>query len=51
MITDQLAHDQPPSFLAFSTKRLVLESLCDIEASILIELQSIANIPPFSKQY
>ena len=32
------------------TKRLVVESLSDIETSILIELHSIANIP-FLKCY
>ena len=36
--------------LLVRTKRLVVESPSDIEASILIELQSIANIP-FSKYY
>ena len=30
---------------SLSTKRLVVESLSDIETAILIELQSIANIP------
>jgi len=36
------------SHKSVSTKRLVVESLSDIETSTLIELQSIANIP-FSK--
>ena len=35
---------------SLSTKRLVVESLSDIETSILIELHSIADIP-FSKDY
>ena len=34
---------------SFSTKGLMVESLSDIETSILIELQSIANIT-FSKE-
>ena len=35
---------------SLSTKRLVVESLSDIETSILIDFQSIANVP-FSKYY
>ena len=35
--------------LEYGTKRLVAESLSDTETSILIELQSIANIPFLNK--